>query len=312
MIRAALLLLASTTAHSYHLPVRSGGSYSPQHMVHKLPSGVHNSGVVHAYTRTIECDLQDGAPGCASCTFGVCRTAGLCDGQLMELPDTPVCPHSMRVLEDTTSSVSIEQELLILKLKSWFTGDFDNKMQVDEDRAAGMPPREGGGHEHIHCKVVPVDLSESGCQHALLAHYYFGDDPSSTFRIRFYTFDAAQDPDGSNAVRMQIHYVSKDGMTQLTAGIDDAASKDWSNEDLTMPIADCDVTWRPRGDHFHGTMDTESVTMWSPMMKGPITIQDEVTLWADKLWVNDRGYNADGHQVYGNFLGVPYKLYKVV
>uniref|UniRef100_A0A7S1ZWM5 F-box domain-containing protein n=1 Tax=Trieres chinensis TaxID=1514140 RepID=A0A7S1ZWM5_TRICV len=40
-----------------------------------------------------------------------------------------------------------------------FQGDFDNYVQVRRDHAGGLTPREGGGHEHIHCSLVPVDAS---------------------------------------------------------------------------------------------------------------------------------------------------------
>jgi len=38
----------------------------------------------------------------------------------------------------------------------WFRGQFDNAAQVAEERAQGMGPGEGGGHEQIHCVLEPL------------------------------------------------------------------------------------------------------------------------------------------------------------
>eukprot|EP00170_Pyropia_yezoensis_P009369 contig_41261_g9404 len=63
---------------------------------------------------------------------------------------------------------------------AWFAGDFDNYEQVLEERAAGLFPREGGGHEHIHCTLTPLGDGW------LFAKYYFNGDPSVVFRSRLY------------------------------------------------------------------------------------------------------------------------------
>ena len=62
-----------------------------------------------------------------------------------------------------------------------FQGDFDNYEQVLEDRRNGRLPREGGGHEHIHCTIVPL-----GTLSARLAAFYFDGAPQRIFRFRYY------------------------------------------------------------------------------------------------------------------------------
>lgn len=61
-----------------------------------------------------------------------------------------------------------------------FQGDFDNYEQVVADRAEGLLPREGGGHEHIHCCLVPVNADSR------LAAFYFDGVPGAIFRFRYY------------------------------------------------------------------------------------------------------------------------------
>jgi hypothetical protein len=43
-----------------------------------------------------------------------------------------------------------------------------------------------------------------------------------------------------------------------------------------------------------------------------IRIQDELSLWENSLWINDRGYHiSNNSMVYGNWRGIPYQLDRV-
>jgi hypothetical protein len=43
-----------------------------------------------------------------------------------------------------------------------------------------------------------------------------------------------------------------------------------------------------------------------------IRVEDELFLWDNELWINDRGFNAEtGEFVYGNQRGVPYEMVRV-
>mmetsp|Transcript_12137 Transcript_12137/g.18628 ORF Transcript_12137/g.18628 Transcript_12137/m.18628 type:complete len:396 (-) Transcript_12137:242-1429(-) len=55
------------------------------------------------------------------------------------------------------------------------------------------------------------------------------------------------------------------------------------------------------------------VLLESQMMPGSyIRVQDELSLWGDELWINDRGHDADSkNMVYGNWKGVPYQMTRV-
>ena len=116
-------------------------------------------------------------------------------------------------------------------LSSRFQGDFDNYDQVLDDRTAHTPPltpREGGGHEHIHCTLVPVNdindvaVSSSSspgspsspsspgsiirryvredAQMVRLAAFYFDGLPERIFRFRLYAlWDASTSTDTTTA-----------------------------------------------------------------------------------------------------------------
>ena len=59
-------------------------------------------------------------------------------------------------------------------------------------------------------------------------------------------------------------------------------------------------------------MRSESITIVSERSGSRIVVRDDVALWPDALWVNDRGHDAaTGEYVYGNIHEVPYKLARV-
>ena len=55
------------------------------------------------------------------------------------------------------------------------------------------------------------------------------------------------------------------------------------------------------------------VLLESQMMPGSfLRIQDELSLWENQLWINDRGHDAESKaMVYGNWEGVPYQMDRV-
>lgn len=65
---------------------------------------------------------------------------------------------------------------------------------------------------------------------------------------------------------------------------------------------------------FWGVMGHDDQGTWvsSQNVRGlDILIKDDLRVWADRLWVNDRGFDREGKFVYGNQRGVPYKLRRV-
>lgn len=43
-----------------------------------------------------------------------------------------------------------------------------------------------------------------------------------------------------------------------------------------------------------------------------LTIKDDLKLWKNELWINDRVFTAEGKQIIGNKDGIPYKMKKQV
>jgi CpeT/CpcT family (DUF1001) len=82
----------------------------------------------------------------------------------------------------STSTVDTRSDghALLDTVVDWLQGDFDNYRQVVLDRQQNLLPREFGGHEHIHCLLLPVSRTTR------LAAFYFDGTPNAIFRFRFY------------------------------------------------------------------------------------------------------------------------------
>ena len=147
---------------------------------------------------------------------------------------------------------------LLGKFVDLFTGHFDNIAQVTRERAAGLTPREGGGHEQIHCWLQPLPLtaplsstpstvSTPNPRQFVLATYYFDGQPERTFRVRLYALShAPEDAPAGTSVQMSIYRMREGLEDELKQRAGDAATVDWSHADLdpALRIPDCDIFWR--------------------------------------------------------------------
>ena len=270
----------------------------------------------------------------------------------------------------TSSSLSFLDDL-----SGRFQGDFDNYEQVLADRTGHDPPRtprEGGGHEHIHCTLVPVndnndddydnDMSTSSSALSLirpyvrddvravrLAAFYFDGLPERIFRFRLYAlWDASSTADDSDddddRVGMTLYSLSPEveGRLRGLAGrplewapallryLQEESSADDGHCQPFLELHGCDVEWRPDpdperhayayghrqlqpDDAHHAVMVNGEATIPSLMNPGSmIRVVDELSLWEDDFWINDRGFDPDtGDFVYGNQRGVPYQMRRV-
>jgi len=263
-------------------------------------------------------------------------------------------------------------------LLSTFKGDFDNYNQVIQDRIHGLEPREGGGHEHIHCTLVPCPQHHNDHQDQqqqqsqwVLAAFYFNGNLQKIFRFRMYQL--IQPISNELPVRMKLNTLLPHVERQLREYSEKPCIwwkevwKIWCKENridiqqqtdvkewnklqaegiptLVSSLEGCDVLWEPNwepskhaylynneydddaitdiplstGESYHATMEAGKkgtiVDSISLIPGKRILIKDELSLWNDEFWINDRGYDPDDDSmpfVYGNQRGVPYKLQKV-
>lgn len=208
---------------------------------------------------------------------------------------------------------------------SWFEGDFDNHAQIEAERAAGMLPREHGGHEHIHCslRLIGDDL--------LFAKYYFNGDPREVFRSRLYKVHVS-DRYERGLIEMRIYRFYEETERKLKAHNYDVAVLEYGDDDLYEWLQGCEVFWErydpdssalegpdeacktlgiQPGPRFVGYMKGGGCELYSREIGGQIRIMDDLLLTSGDLWVNDRGFDESGSFVYGNQRGEPYKMKRV-
>jgi hypothetical protein len=216
-------------------------------------------------------------------------------------------------------------------LRGRFQGDFDNFKQVLQDRSEGLLPREGGGHEHIHCTLVPV------ANNARLAAFYFDGRPDAIFRFRYYQLvPFVSDESAIVAVDTILYTLNAELEKQLRTFSSDpltwpAIFNAFPSGNRTILLPKCDVRWSWNMDPvlhayaadysalshqepgIHAVMVYGEALVESQMMPGrQILIKDQLSLWSDELWIHDRGYDPDtGKFIYGNQKGVPYRLERV-
>ena len=200
-----------------------------------------------------------------------------------------------------------------------FCGDFDNYHQVVRERQEGLLPREGGGHEHIHCALIPV------AEKTRLAAYYFDANPKQIFRFRYYE------------VCLDNGYMKLYTLTPALEGLlrkeDDPMKwsrifQDFSGSQKVVELPRCDVQWSsdpdpsqhqyalqayPNRQGYHAVMVHGEAVVESTVSSGmKILIRDQLSLWEDELWIHDRGFDPETMKyIYGNQRGVPYQLQRV-
>ncbi|KAL7536946.1 hypothetical protein ACHAXR_007499 [Thalassiosira sp. AJA248-18] len=166
-------------------------------------------------------------------------------------------------------------------LLSQFQGDFDNYNQVIQDRRHGLAPAEGGGHEHIHCTLVPCPQHHDDGTHQdqnqwILAAFYFNGNPRQIFRFRAYKLISPQS--NELPVRMKLHTILPHLEQQLRRCSEQPclwwkeAWNVWHEQDdkeqdgeqtnadewnqfqtkgmhtMVSPLVGCDVLWDPNWD----------------------------------------------------------------
>lgn len=273
-------------------------------------------------------------------------TMGFTNGPPVERSETTLfsnAPRRFSPLHASTSSDARDQ--ITQHLMDWFQGDFDNYYQVVEDRQHNMQPREGGGHEHFHCTLVPLTKSSR------LAAFYFDANPYRIFRFRHYQLIYGNECNDSNSssrsgdvVEMQLSTLHPDLEQLLRAHSTDPLCWPRLFEEFQPPNDDheakmellprCEVAWSlerdpmqhaytldiPEGDlvgeeqsSLHAVMVYGEAIVNSTIVPGmAIRILDQLSLYPNVFYINDRGFDPlTGAYIYGNQRGVPYRLTRV-
>lgn len=205
---------------------------------------------------------------------------------------------------------------------TFFSGEFDNFAQISAQRARGVFPGDGGGHEHIHCSLtrLPADM--------IFARYYFNGNPDIVFRSRLYKV-LASDVSERGIIEMRIYRFYEETERRLKASGYDIGAISWDDGDVYDWLEGAEVFWErnevpsgekdtavtklgiEKGPRFVGSMKNGGCELYSREIKGRIRVLDDLLLTGQDLWVADRGFGEDGEFVYGNRRGEPYKMKRI-
>ena len=266
-----------------------------------------------------------------------------------------ILSEASNAAEDTLDDTRRRRRRELSHFLSHFQGEFDNYGQVVEDWKGGLRPREMGGHEHMHCRLLPITNSTR------IACFYLDGNPKTIFRLRYYSvhpfstecLEGADEsrfldpfayqhiytlaPKLEGAIRQSSPETWRSvllehmGVVQ-EADDDDGAEAPIRHEDLLATgaveyLEDCDVIWsttphpvlhtycsRQQDDEqrqFHALLlsgdEIVVPSQYDPNTK--IRIKDQLSLFADTLYIHDRGRDATTDAwLYGNRRGVPYIL----
>ena len=200
-------------------------------------------------------------------------------------------------------------------------------------------------------KLFPGIKDELTCG-AVVAAYYFDGMPNRIFRLRMYILYCEEENReelgraSEEKVRMQLYTFNPQLEEKLRSQSENSILK-WTNiigtytsthsETAFIELPRCDISWteepdperhdyleeiseieeKKSTDPIHAIMindhDKGGVLLKSQMMSDTlIRVQDELSLWDNELWINDRGHNAEtGAMIYGNWIGVPYQMKRV-
>ena len=250
---------------------------------------------------------------------------------VMASPTVPELVVSDEAGESTTTHA--HDDKLWKDMLDRFQGDFDNYHQVVRDRQEGKLPREGGGHEHIHCTLIPVTKDSR------LAAFYFDGQPRAIFRFRYYHLQPSTVSSSSKsgptvpAVETYLYTLHPDLEVQLRQA---SCPMEWpqlfrqfqSDDDKVRLLESCQVRWtyeldakqhsyvpdeKKNNGGIHAVMVHGEALVDSQMIPGhKILIRDQLSLWTDELWIHDRGHDPQTMAfIYGNQRGIPYRLRRV-
>ncbi len=194
-----------------------------------------------------------------------------------------------------TASAAAQAETLaadaqFARFLEWFPGEYDNNEQVWQN-AIDQP---ANPHERIHHIFLPVDIPALG-EHVYFVQQTLDDDPSKIYRIRAYSL--SQDAE-RKAVALTI-WTFKDEAAARDAHLAPERLRELGKDDFSS-IPGCAVYWTWSGQHFDGAMVRDACRFESKRSGKMITINDDLRLSDDAIWIRDVAMDEDGGIVFGD------------
>jgi hypothetical protein len=183
-------------------------------------------------------------------------------------------------------------------------GRFDNELQVFFEPDLGVPEHER--HERIHSSFRRIDAPALG-SHVFYVEQYGAGDPAQIYRQRIYAFSVDAQ---AGAIRLDIR-TPADLDAARGAHREPARLAGLAQEAAPALPDQCAVYWRREIDQFVGQTRRGACTIASRRDGAQITVEADIVLSRDAIWIRDRATNAAGGLVYGNPAGEPHRLRRV-
>lgn len=197
-----------------------------------------------------------------------------------------------------TPPPAIQDDLVLLT--TWFTGRFDNHLQVWQAKGKNTP--EELIHEHIHSIFARVEVPAFG-PHVFYVKQYMDNDPKKTYRQRLYTFEPSPD---QSAIVLRI-FAFPDDAAYMDSHLDPSKLAGLT-PDKVRATPGCEVYWKRQGDHFSGQTKEGACRIKSRRSGKMLIISDDLYLDEDEIWIHDRAVDTEGNYVFGHKGNIPHKL----
>lgn len=208
----------------------------------------------------------------------------------------------------------------IEEINDWFCGLYNNTQQYDDDNARNKTTTATGQHELCSVAIYPSPHPAPTDQNVLIASYRYGlANNTIPFRFRLYKLLPPEESDPKYVCTMKLYKPNFDTEKQLEKVNYDLFKYVPSIKDCEE-IKGCLIGWRKRKDglfglfgreYYYGVLTTGSIKL--PSSKLPnvtIIVTDELRVYRDEVWVNDRVVSTTGELFYGNVDNIPYKFNK--
>ena len=192
----------------------------------------------------------------------------------------------------------------------WLIGRYNNDRQASASAALGKRTAREGGHEYVTATIMKHPLLAN----VLIAHYFFDNDTSKTFRFRYYEFELS--PNLEIVMKLYRPFLNAD---KILKGLNYDVDK-YLPDIITECecIEGCDVVWEKtawnfmRSQYYNGKLVNGSCKICSQQDPNlELLVKDNLQLWSNELWIADKVYTMDGKQIIGNSQGIPYKMNKM-
>ena len=189
------------------------------------------------------------------------------------------------------------------QLVDWFTGEFNNFEQYEEDiYAKEIEGKDITPHYHIHSIFAPIKSEKLG-KYVFHVQQSKGDDLTRIFRQRLYIFEL----NDNSQIELSI-YKYKDSEKYLGLHKDLELQTQLTSQDLIN--TNCKLIWEKNGEEFIARNKDEKCKTYSERFKKDIFVVDSIVLTNNHISILDRIYDSTGKLIMGRADGIPSKLKK--